>query len=335
MKNKKIFLILTAFVLFTSFVVAQNNTNITTCPLWTPPSPDFCKNGTIISGGSDQNGCSLPPQCVTNQTTKLVKEQITCNFHNSNLTQKCNSDKGSCSGVNSCLVDVVGMMGEQITWKSSCGSYMYTTLDGRNEIIGFNCIETINNSQIENNISIGCYHGNYKIGDSWVIDKCNNTCICIGNEQTKCTSIYCPEELNNVLLSCYHGSYKVGDSWKIDECNNTCICIGNEQARCSSISCPSHEINQTIINNYSKPINFQECYGCFIDTSCAPYGYRMIKDGIEYYCDLSSEILKQREMGDSCQNNYECKSNECSNGKCISTYSLLESILNWLKSLFG
>lgn len=33
------------------------------CPLYTPPSPDFCPDGTIIDGGKDTSGCQLPPQC--------------------------------------------------------------------------------------------------------------------------------------------------------------------------------------------------------------------------------------------------------------------------------
>ena len=34
------------------------------CPMWAPPSPDFCVNGTIVSGGYDRCGCTLPPRCV-------------------------------------------------------------------------------------------------------------------------------------------------------------------------------------------------------------------------------------------------------------------------------
>lgn len=34
------------------------------CPQLTPPSPDWCKNGKIISGEIDENGCPLPPKCL-------------------------------------------------------------------------------------------------------------------------------------------------------------------------------------------------------------------------------------------------------------------------------
>ena len=34
------------------------------CPQWTPPSNDWCKDGEIIPGYTDKNGCQGPPKCV-------------------------------------------------------------------------------------------------------------------------------------------------------------------------------------------------------------------------------------------------------------------------------
>lgn len=36
------------------------------CPQLMPPSPTFCENGSIVSGGTDENGCQLAPRCVQN-----------------------------------------------------------------------------------------------------------------------------------------------------------------------------------------------------------------------------------------------------------------------------
>ncbi len=33
------------------------------CPQLSPSSPDFCKEGEIVSGGKDECGCALPPVC--------------------------------------------------------------------------------------------------------------------------------------------------------------------------------------------------------------------------------------------------------------------------------
>jgi hypothetical protein len=34
------------------------------CPQYSTPSPDWCKNGKIVSGGTDANGCVQPPNCA-------------------------------------------------------------------------------------------------------------------------------------------------------------------------------------------------------------------------------------------------------------------------------
>jgi hypothetical protein len=67
-------------------------------------------------------------------------ETVTCQFKNSTSTQTCySSTSHSCSGVTSCAVKVSGRTGTAVTWKSSCGGYAYTTIDGRDEIATFTC----------------------------------------------------------------------------------------------------------------------------------------------------------------------------------------------------
>ncbi len=69
----------------------------------------------------------------------LVKEQVKCVFYYSKDKQECSSEKGSCSGIETCSVDVSGKKGEKITWKSTCGGYDYTVIDGDNEYAEFRC----------------------------------------------------------------------------------------------------------------------------------------------------------------------------------------------------
>ncbi len=73
----------------------------------------------------------------------LVKESVKCEFAGSQKEASCYSENGKCSGAEVCIVDVVGKKGEKITWKSSCGGYAYTTMDGRNEPAKFNCASGI------------------------------------------------------------------------------------------------------------------------------------------------------------------------------------------------
>jgi len=74
----------------------------------------------------------------------VVAEQVKCLFRNSQTEQKCiAASEGysgyGCSGTASCLADIKGKQGEKITWKSSCGGYAYTTMDGQGEYAGFDC----------------------------------------------------------------------------------------------------------------------------------------------------------------------------------------------------
>ncbi|MFC1691145.1 hypothetical protein ACFL0W_03090 [Nanoarchaeota archaeon] len=91
--------------------------------------------------------------------------------------------------------------------------------------------------------------------------------------------------------------------------------------------------------------------GCSRNNSCLPFGTRLINEGdadTPKYCNMNKEFQLQKSEGQSCQNNYECVSNQCSNGECIDLEkqikenreeieqqsNTLKKILNWLKNLF-
>ena len=59
------------------------------------------------------------------------------------------------------------------------------------------------------------------------------------------------------------------------------------------------------------------CQGCQIDKStCIPFGTRLEKQNIAYYCDISKKMTEQKQDKQSCQNSYECSSNNCKAGLC-------------------
>ncbi len=92
----------------------------------------------------------------------------------------------------------------------------------------------------------------------------------------------------------------------------------------------------------------QSCVGCTRDNQCIGYGIRLLENDKPVYCDIDSVIKSQKALDESCQNNYECLSNSCSE-KCISVEerlqavekelkeqrSLIEKIMDFFKSLFG
>jgi len=107
----------------------------------------------------DQNSITLNQRvdCNSGPIVELTSEWNTCIFKGSNITQTCYSNgiyQGSCSGVGSCIIHNGGLVKENLTWKSTCGGYGYTTIDGIDESIEFDC----NNSTIYINQTISKFY---------------------------------------------------------------------------------------------------------------------------------------------------------------------------------
>jgi hypothetical protein len=70
----------------------------------------------------------------------IVAEQVKCIFTNSKSVEECYSDLGfGCKGIGTCVADLKGAFGQKLTWKSTCGGYAYTLLDGKSEVAEFKC----------------------------------------------------------------------------------------------------------------------------------------------------------------------------------------------------
>lgn len=82
---------------------------------------------------------------ATNSPT--ISEQVKCIFKGSQTEQKCylagDNEKFSCTGKETCVIDVNRAKGEKVTWKSSCGGYGYTIMDGQNEFAEFDCTAAV------------------------------------------------------------------------------------------------------------------------------------------------------------------------------------------------
>jgi hypothetical protein len=101
-------------------------------------------NGTLVTDGSDSYFKIIDIQAAD------VSEQIKCVFNGSTTKQECytatsQSDPVSFtfSGIETAGGDIRGPQGTSLTWKSSCGGYAYTTLDGNSEYANFYCGETV------------------------------------------------------------------------------------------------------------------------------------------------------------------------------------------------
>lgn len=82
--------------------------------------------------------------------------------------------------------------------------------------------------------------------------------------------------------------------------------------------------------------------GCKLNDRCVSYGTRAKIENKTSYCSLDGEWKSQKEDDEPCQNNYECRTNFCSEGRCYNikgelqeTQSLLQKILDFFRKLFG
>lgn len=80
------------------------------------------------------------PEKATFSCMPSLSETVTCLFPGSKNMQECTSSKGSCMGITSCSLAVKGTLGEKVDWKSTCGGYATTIIDGKSESITFSCI---------------------------------------------------------------------------------------------------------------------------------------------------------------------------------------------------
>lgn len=104
-----------------------------------PTRTDGAVNGpgpTADSGSRDGRLNITKPPPAKGDTT-------TCRFLNGTGMNSCylaaSGPAPQCSGVGSCTMDVAEPPGTELTWKSSCGGYAYSVIDGVPDTIGFEC----------------------------------------------------------------------------------------------------------------------------------------------------------------------------------------------------
>jgi hypothetical protein len=76
---------------------------------------------------------------------------------------------------------------------------------------------------------------------------------------------------------------------------------------------------------------FYPCSGCELEDKCYPYGYR--KAG-NYCSDENDVFVGQLGADSSCENSFECETNLCIDGNCVSS-NVWNKFLEWFKKIFG
>ncbi|MGV8141766.1 MAG: hypothetical protein ACP5NW_04980 [Candidatus Woesearchaeota archaeon] len=70
------------------------------CPQYVPPSPDWCKNGTIVAGSKDKCGCIGTPKCVNTSDTRNNDSVDVPSYNGTQVTNRVGSCTDSDQGLN-------------------------------------------------------------------------------------------------------------------------------------------------------------------------------------------------------------------------------------------
>ena len=128
---------------------------------------------------------------------------------------------------------------------------------------------------------------------------------------------HCPEGCNFEMDS---------DCLKENSCNYVHEC--DDKNPCTDNSCEG--IPKICVY---KPKN-----GCIFGNQCVNYGKREEIGGVGQYCDKFGKWLNQKTEDSLCDENYECITNSCSQGKCIAPAEepeWWEKIIGWITNLIG
>ena len=166
--------------------------------------------------------------CGTMVTPPTVNasEHIKCLFNGSSNQEKCYTatDNPSlsfyCSGIEACVANVNGPIHTQLTWKSSCGGYAYTTIDGNNKYANFNC--STNNNQPPVITSVGGPTSlNVNETGTWTVRAYDpdgtylNYSVDFGDVYAESTISPSPNQIANTQTSTFTHNYSQAGNYKV------------------------------------------------------------------------------------------------------------------------
>jgi len=290
---------------------------------------------------------------TSTQQSQPVSEQVQCRFVNSDFIfnplnatpEKCYTDDGKfgCTGnwvaaeesgkkYAYCTVDVSGNMGTKLTWKSSCGGYAYTVIDGNSEYAEFTCIPS-SNVTTEQIVGKGFLYAYWQCYDGVEQKTAVGAQICQFSEfwQRMATDI-CKNHCNADGSKCGVNSFSVSRECYVDLAVAGTIFIPSAEApqatQPTAVPTESATAQGKVVKVATPMLICKD--SCPLNDKCYPFGYR--KEG--KFCSDEGSFIDQLKENSVCENNFECTTNVCVDGKCISS-GLIQKIMNFFKNLFG
>lgn len=277
--------------------------------------------------GKENNTYTYWDSCIENQNpdgpTPLIDEYY-CNNNSElyHIVTTCPNGTtckdGACSPENLNCADINGELCKNL-YAGSCEGSLVKTKDAVNSN-DFCCMgKCLTNTPIkeENNTETN-------------INKSPAKCIDSDNyagRQNVLGSVNIPEEQSAYLDYCLDNFTLIERTCKDDALLDVTY---NCSEGCSEGACilatditKEKIINQPIISTIA-------CNGCILNEKCYTFGYRKNNQ----FCSDNGNFIAQLETDKNCENNFECSSNVCVSGKCISE-GFLQKVLSWFKRLFG
>jgi len=154
--------------------------------------------------------------------------------------------------------------------------------------------------------------------------------VCLSNPEWACPTPSCPDGCicNEETVTC---SYSGGNGT-----TTTSASSGGGSEAVSAEVCPAGCLcsDDQIVCNQNITSNGHCAMGCELNESCVLPGIRTSINNSKQYCDINSEWKVQKNLDIICDNNFECETNLCIGGKCI-TQNFLDRIFGWFSNLFG
>lgn len=218
----------------------------------------------------------------------------------------------------------------------SCGEYYYEIDCFGDVCLYLNCLDYLKNVITEAKVDLIFGKKDEHLDECFADADC-------GISEDPCISYICggtPKKcIEGIIVNCIDndGCCPTGCMYPNDnDCEKVAVCTEGEVkyytcldgTNVSWCSCIAEEW-RCIDSPESQCLSV--CAGCSYKDDCLSIGTRIDSQ----YCSLIKALMVQKSEEEICNNNYECKSNECSDGKCISTYTLLQKIFELLKTIFG
>ena len=76
-----------------------------------------------------------------------------------------------------------------------------------------------------------------------------------------------------------------------------------------------------------------QCFGFLKEGVCYNIGDELRIDGEYFYVDSYGDLKEQKISGSSCNNDFECLDNLCSNGECVDLYKEVEDNTDLIENI--